>query len=382
MEENTHFAPPQRSTSDEILNANELVASQKLFNEIFGSMTGISAIIDNNRQIIYANDDFLTLLGLKSLEPILGKRPGEIVSCIHSAEGPFGCGTSESCSYCGAVNAIIESQKTGAKTVKETRITSLVDGKLVSLDLNVTSTPIALSGKIYYVLSLEDISNAKRRSALERIFFHDLLNVAGGLNGLLTLLKEGTDPEEAKHLINLSEEASREILDEILLHRQIREAERGDLQVKIEPVNSLELLFSAKGKINSHKVGKNKSIVIANQSVSISFETDKILFQKVIINLLKNALEATEEGKSVLAGVEGKEDKIRFWVKNECVMTKDIQMQLFQRSFSTKGDGRGIGTYSIRLLTENYLKGKVSFISNETEGTIFSIELNIKYPPI
>jgi sensor histidine kinase regulating citrate/malate metabolism len=55
-------------------------------------------------------------------------------------------------------------------------------------------------------------------------------------------------------------------------------------------------------------------------------------------------------------------------------------MQLFQRSFSTKGNGRGIGTYSIKLLTENYLKGKVSFFSNEEEGTVFSIELNKLFP--
>jgi hypothetical protein len=31
-------------------------------------------------------------------------------------------------------------------------------------------------------------------------------------------------------------------------------------------------------------------------------------------------------------------------------------------------------------LVENYLKGKVSFISNETDGTIFSVELYIYFP--
>ena len=54
----------------------------------------------------------------------------------------------------------------------------------------------------------------------------------------------------------------------------------------------------------------------------------------------------------------------------------DVQLQLFQRSFSTKGESRGIGTYSIKLLIENYLKGKVSFVSNKTVGTVISIELN------
>ncbi len=66
-------------------------------------------------------------------------------------------------------------------------------------------------------------------------------------------------------------------------------------------------------------------------------------------------------------------------MKNAGVIPSDVQMQIFQRSFSTKGKGRGIGTYSIRLLTENYLKGKASFVSNNTDDTIFSIELDKRF---
>jgi signal transduction histidine kinase len=54
-------------------------------------------------------------------------------------------------------------------------------------------------------------------------------------------------------------------------------------------------------------------------------------------------------------------------------MPKEIQLQIFARSFSTKGQGRGLGTYSVRLLTEKYLKGKVWFKSSEKQGTTFYI---------
>lgn len=379
MEDETHFAPALRSSKEHIFKEFELVGSQKFFTEIFGALTGIGAVLDENRQIVYANDDFLSLLGIDSVESILGKRAGEVISCVHATEEPSGCGTTFACAYCGAINAILESQKSGKKSVKETRITRDVGGKTQSWDMNIISTPIQLSGNQFYVLVLQDISDEKRRSALERIFFHDLLNSAGGLNGLLTILKEGADPGEERELINLSEEASRDILDEILLHRQIRAAELGDLSLNIETVNTLDFLYSAVGKIKLHEVGKNKIVIISDKAANIDFETDKNLFQRVIINLLKNALEAAEIEKSVTAGVESDGLKIRFWVKNNSVIPQDIQMQLFQRSFSTKGPGRGIGTYSIRLLIENYLKGKVSFISNETEGTIFSVELNKKF---
>jgi len=375
-DEKTYFAPAKRSNQEEIRIEFEFVKSQKFFNEIFGSISGIASVIDNNRQIVYANSEFLNMLGLESLDPVLGKRPGEIVSCIHSSEETGGCGTSHACEYCGAVNAILESQKTGLRSVMETRISTNLNGKHGSLDLNVSSTPIELEGQKYYVLMLQDISSEKRRNALERIFFHDLLNSAGGLNGILSILKDSTDPEEARDLINLSEEASRDIVEEILLHRQIRSAENGELQVKIEAVNSIDLLESAIGKITSHDVGKNKKVSIAPGCANIYFETDKLLFQRVIINLLKNALEASEVNGEVTIGAESQSEKVRFWVKNEKVIPEKIKMQLFQRSFSTKGQGRGIGTYSIKLLTENYLKGKVSFVSNESDRTVFSVVLN------
>ena len=38
-------------------------------------------------------------------------------------------------------------------------------------------------------------------------------------------------------------------------------------------------------------------------------------------------------------------------------MPDEVKAQIFERSFSTKGRGRGIGTYSIKLLTERYLEG-------------------------
>ena len=380
MEDLTHFASPERTTTEQILKEYELVGSQKIFTEIFGTITGIGGVIDKNRQIVYANDELLTLLGIKTLEPILGKRPGEFISCIHSDEEESGCGTSHACAYCGAVNAILESQRTGMKSMRETQVSTIIDGKHKSWDLNVISTPVSFNGEVFYILVLQDISDEKRRAALERIFFHDLLNSMGALNGLLSILREETNPNETRELIKLSEDISRNVIDEILSQRQIRAAENGELKVNIELCNSVELLDSAIEKINFHEAGNGKNIVRTEDSVNTFFAIDKILLQRVIINLLKNALEATQLNGTVTSGIRENEDKIIFWVKNDQLIPKDVQMQLFLRSFSTKGTGRGLGTYSIRLLTENYLEGKVSFVSNEAEGTVFSIELYKKFP--
>ncbi len=380
MEEKTNFASAKRSTAQQILDEYKIAGSQKFFTEIFGAMTGIGAVIDKNRQIIYANDEFLSQLGLTSIELILGKRPGEVIACPNSFVESAGCGTSSACAYCGIVNTILESQDNGIKITKEAQVTGMLNGKSMNWDLKVISTPIVFDGETFYVLILQDISESKRRIALERIFFHDLLNSIGGLYGLLTVLKEETNPDQKRELINLSEETSRNIIEEILVQRQLRAAENGDLHVNIELVNSIELLDSAISKIGFHETGKEKRIIRSEDSANVHFETDRILLQRVLINLIKNALEETDATGTISTGIYLERDEITFWVKNQNVMPGEVQMQIFKRSFSTKGEGRGDGTYSIKLLTENYLKGNVSFISNIEAGTVFRINLKTEYP--
>ncbi|MBE2197330.1 MAG: hypothetical protein IAE79_01890 [Anaerolinea sp.] len=61
-----------------------------------------------------------------------------------------------------------------------------------------------------------------------------------------------------------------------------------------------------------------------------------------------------------------------FWVHNPAVMSPTVQLQIFKRSFSTKAHDRGLGTYSIKLLSERYLGGAISFTSSAGEGTVFT----------
>ena len=82
--------------------------------------------------------------------------------------------------------------------------------------------------------------------------------------------------------------------------------------------------------------------------------SDQNLLHRVISNLLKNALEASDPGECVTLGCTFDDREARFRVHNPQAMPREVQLQVFQRSFSTKGAGRGLGTYSIRLLTKRY----------------------------
>jgi signal transduction histidine kinase len=106
-----------------------------------------------------------------------------------------------------------------------------------------------------------------------------------------------------------------------------------------------------------------------------------VLLGRVIGNLLKNALEASAPGDQVTATCAADDHSVSFTIHNQTVMSPDVQLQLFQRSFSTKGPGRGLGTYSAKLLTERYLGGTVSFRSDAEHGTTFVVRYPLKRDP-
>lgn len=375
MDTDSFFASPQRANHDSITNDNFNLANEEYISMIINALPEIAAILNTDRQIIFSNDALLNFLGIIDKKGLLGMRPGEAVNCINSSLMEAGCGTSEHCRYCGAVNAILESQQTNSKISKECRITTLINQKHEFLDLRVTSTPFNFKNKTYSILSIDDISDLKRRTMLERIFFHDVINIAGGLRGFAELLKELPDPKEMKHYINVVDRLSNELLEEILSQRALANAENGDLEPNYSNVSSLEIIKDASNYLSAHSVAVKKNIVIKADSCNYTLKTDEVLLKRVIINLLKNALEASEFEETVTLDCYEDEKRITFTVHNSLFMPRKVQLQVFQRSFSTKGNNRGLGTYSIKLLTERYLKGEVGFSTSEEEGTVFYVKL-------
>ena len=64
-----------------------------------------------------------------------------------------------------------------------------------------------------------------------------------------------------------------------------------------------------------------------------------------------------------------------FHVHNPGSIPPSVAAHIFQPHFSSKGRSRGFGTYAMRLIGENCLGGRVSFVTDVVAGTQFSIEL-------
>lgn len=362
-----------RAGAEEVRAARERFLADTLASTLLEAIPELAMVLNPCRRIIAVNAPVLAAVGVEDAEELVGRRPGELLECVHADEGPDGCGTSPSCDVCGAFMAIEECLRTRGPATRECRLRSRTAGDGGALDLEVHASHVDAPGGRYAVVAMRDISAEKRRSVLERTFFHDVLNIASGLQAVAQLMSDdpGGEEEYRRDLLLMA----RQIADEIQAQRQLLAAEHGELALDASEVPALETLHHVADLYRSQTVGWMRGIE-TDADPGLRLVTDAVLLRRVLGNLLKNALEATPEGGSVRMEARSDGDSVVFAVHNAGVMPPDVQKQVFQRSFSTKGGaGRGIGTHSVKLLTERYLGGTASFTSTGSEGTTFEVRL-------
>lgn len=354
-----------------IQKQSEIIRNNKAFLNLMQSLSQMIVVLNKDSQIIYANKLYYDFCNVGEQDALLGMRPGEAFNCGHAFLTKQGCGSTDFCKMCGANNAISESFN-GLASSKECRI---VTQTLESRDIQVKATPYEIEGNSFTIFALMDISNKKRKESLERIFFHDILNSAGGISGLSSALLEINDPDEINSIADIMNRAAEHMVEEIEMQRQISQAERNELEADVKEISSIQVLNDLKAIYDRHKLVSDKTIVISQNSIDTPVKTDPTLLRRVLGNMIKNALEVYNPNSEITIGSKKQDESTVFFVHNSKFMQKDIQLQLFKRSFTTKGQGRGLGTYSMKLLGEKYLKGKVGFETSVEEGTTFYIQL-------
>lgn len=361
-----------QACDQEIQRQHDLFGQECGLTEILDAMPNMVAILNENRQVVLANTLLIDNLSEGDLRTALGSRPGELASCPNAINSVYGCGTGVSCQTCGTLKAILTSQS-GQSATEECTLRPV--DQLETLDIEIKATPLEIQGEQFTIFAIKNIAQKKMARILERTFFHDILNSAGGLLGLATLLDDAEDMTEVQEYAPLMAIQSEQLVAAIESQRDLMAAERGDLQVATQTVGSLTMIQAAMDLYRGHEVAEGKTIQRDEDAARMILTTSKTLLQRTLGNMLKNALEASRAGEVVTIGCEDVSGETCFWVHNPAVMATEVQPQIFNRSFSTKGSGRGLGTYSIKLLGEKYLGGKVSFTSQEGEGTTFRIHL-------
>lgn len=364
----TQFAPAKRSGKSIIDRQKKLLAEYYgPLKRFYDAVSEIILIVNQDRQIVFFNSAVSSLLGVEDSERIYGMRPGEALGCIYAGKNPEGCGTSDFCSQCGAAQAILAALRNEAD-LQEGCL--LKRDSLEALDLLVRTTPLKISGQMFSILAITDISHQKRRRALERIFFHDVMNTAASIHLLANMLNSHPDGENAAVFRQNLLAGAKQLIEELISQKELLAAENNELVPKMQSVDGGLLVRDVAEIFRNRFSGHRITIQVPEGEVMLN--TDRGLLQRVLGNMIQNAVEASlpEEAVSVSCGMA--EGWVEFRVHNHAHIPQEIQLRLFQRSFSTKGSGRGLGTYSMKLLSERYLKGGISMASSPQHGTTFT----------
>ena len=144
--------------------------------------------------------------------------------------------------------------------------------------------------------------------------------------------------------------------------------------VRLEEFDLSELLISL---ANLYQTNSNIRLQLEKEEGNYRLTADKIQINRLFTNLLKNAIEATEENNNAVIQIKQQISSgfIRIAVKdNGHGIPVAMQQKIFTPNFTTKSSGTGLGLAICKGIVEK-ANGNIWFETEERKGTTFFVEL-------
>ncbi len=221
---------------------------------------------------------------------------------------------------------------------------------------------------------LESLRRAKELEAFQTFsafFVHDLKNVASTLSLTLENLPvHYENPEfrkDAMHLIAKSVDKIRTMTSRMSLLR-------GKLELRRRECDLNELVRATVAGLD----GTGEHSVTTDLEAIPEVWIDPEQLQKVLVNFLLNAREASKAGDEIIVHTSLKGDWVTLSVSDHgCGMPEDfMRKELFQPFKTTKDRGLGIGLYHSKVIIEAH-RGSIEVESRPGEGSTFRVLLPV-----
>ncbi len=221
---------------------------------------------------------------------------------------------------------------------------------------------------------------------------HEIRTPMNGILGFSELLDNpDLSDEKRKKFIGIIKNSSHQLLHIIDDIMEISVLETKKIKAEENPVCLNDLLFELFNVFNIKAINKNTKLVLTNKlsDNESTILTDKNMLNKVLGNLLENALKFTDEGMVELGyklNNKSEPAELEIFVKDSGIGIKpEKQIIIFERfsqaekELSKKVGGLGLGLSIAKENTE-LLGGKISVISKLGEGAAFFV--TIPYKPV
>lgn len=264
------------------------------------------------------------------------------------------------------------------------------DQSVINLYLSIAPVHLGFgrpgSGSQGHVILLRDITREKsleeERDEFISVVSHELrtpIAISEGNvgNALFVAEKSGGSPEIIKALKQAHEQIlflSGMINDLSTLSR----AERGKLNVEVEPINVHELLTSLGDAYKPEAEAKGLSLVTELDPKLELLYSSKLYVREVLQNFVTNAIKYTEQG-SVTLGAQVRPNGVAFFVRDTGIgISKADQERVFDKFFRSedyrtrKNNGTGLGLY-VTMKLARLIKAEIYVESELNKGSLFTI---------
>ncbi|MBI0575867.1 GHKL domain-containing protein [Neobacillus cucumis] len=194
---------------------------------------------------------------------------------------------------------------------------------------------------------------------------HEVRNPLTTARGFMQLLGEMKDAEQRqKEYISIAlQELDRadSIIRDYLTFAKPAPENMEEMEIKEEIEKSLQLI---------EPLASMNGVQLKREINSCSIKGNRGLFQQVLINILKNGIEAMPNGGELTITCFQKDSTIHITIKDEGIgMTEEQKNRLGEPYFSLKdGKGTGLGMMVVYRIVET-MKGKIRVTSEQGKGT-------------
>ncbi len=226
--------------------------------------------------------------------------------------------------------------------------------------------------RIQLAESYEKLSKQKSLAELGKfslVIAHEFKNPLGIIKGALDVLKKENVSEDIKEkmLLYSHEEIKRldNLIKEFLTIQKPQEPKITDCDLKNLLSNIIE-----KMKLRYPMV----SIELTMEPENFNVKTDSFIIERIIINLIKNSIEASADTILIVCI----EEKL-FWeisiIDNGVGIDEEKLDKMFEPFFTTKKEGTGLGLVIVSQMIAS-LNGFIKVDNNKTKGITFKIYFN------
>ncbi len=290
----------------------------------------------------------------------------------------------------------------GHFTLKIRLFDSSLNNILAERSIKITSTPpfwrtgwfliliiIAISG-IIFLYFLYYINRLKQKHTEEKVRF--FTNTAHDIRTSLTLIKAPVEElnkeknltDSGKYYLNLAIDQAKQLTSVVTQLMDFQKVDISKEHLLLSMTDVVKLVLNRTIILASYASNKNIELVYVADRESYMTAVDESKMEKIIDNLISNAIKYSHNNSQIQIGLRCNEKKWVVEVKDFGIgISKKAQKQLFkefyrgENAINSKVVGSGIGL----LLVKNYVtmhSGNISCSSQENVGSTFQVVIPFK----